>query len=77
MKMVKTKFHGPTMSNSARISAENDEGKRIYCIYDDGLSIDENHKRTAMKLVFQMIGKETELYKGIFNHEFYWLIKRD
>lgn len=76
MKVIKTKFHGPTDTLESRISAATEDGRRIYVDYDPGLMITENHERAAKKLVLKITGKDMDFYMGEFNDEFIWLIKR-
>lgn len=44
---IETRYHGPTNTRGARISASAQAG-RIYVSYDHALGIDENHAAAAL-----------------------------
>ncbi len=50
MQAILTKFHGPTNTKGARISAQS-AAKKIFRPYDYALDIEENHKCAAYALM--------------------------
>ena len=54
MKAIKTKFHGPTNYNSARVSANDEDGNRIILSWDHALDTKENHRAAAKALCKKM-----------------------
>ncbi len=51
---IVTKFHGPTNTKGARVSAKC-QAKRIFVSWDDGLGVDENHA-VAARMLAQSLG---------------------
>lgn len=49
---IQTRYHGPTNTRGARISATAQAG-RIYVHYDHALEINENHTRAAEALAWK------------------------
>lgn len=66
MQSIITKYHPPTNSRGARISATTTSGKRKYFSYDQGHSREYNHQHAA-KVMFAHIGwtKSTDVIYGI------------
>lgn len=59
---IVTKYHGPTDKRYSRISATA-TARRKYVDYDQGLSVDANHKRAAEALATSL-GWKGEWYGG-------------
>ena len=68
---IRTRFHGPTNSKPARISARY-AGGSIFVSFDHGLEITENHRKAAQKLADQLDwGTVTD--GACFDNDHYWL----
>lgn len=50
MKAILTKYHGPTDTRGARISATDGDGNRVTVPYDHALSLGRNHDAAALAL---------------------------
>lgn len=51
---IQTKYLGPTNYRGSRVRATCQMRKAITLIWDDGLNVDENHKRAAHALAKQL-----------------------
>jgi hypothetical protein len=54
MKAIETKYHGPTNTRGARISATDGDGNRIYISYPYELSGEDVHRKAADALCRKM-----------------------
>ena len=54
MKLIKTKFHGPTNTKGARIQAFA-SGHRLFVPYDHSLDTEDNHSVAAWKLARKLL----------------------
>lgn len=54
MKAITTKYHGPTNTRGARISASDQDGNRVTISYPHELSGEDVHRAAAMALCSKM-----------------------
>ena len=74
MKAIKTKYHGPTNTKGARISADDGDGHKITISYPCELNIDAAHQKAASELCSK-IGWSGELTPGWYRDECFWVFE--
>jgi len=84
MQAIITRFHGPTATKGARISARikhpHHGTQLIYKPYHHGLSVRDNHREAAFTLVLElqrcdMLDPGTELIGGELGDDYVWILQ--
>ena len=78
MKAIVTKYHGPTNTRGARISADDGDGNRATISANGSMRPEDNHFRAAEALCLKM-GWAGKLVRGSLptGYVFVWLDGRD
>lgn len=78
---IRTRFHGPTNSKGARISAYREgrcdiPAERIYTDYEYGMNSEENHARAAQKFLDKFnMGNIVDSNGLCFDGDYFWTWK--
>lgn len=72
MKAIRTRFHGPTDTKGARVSASDADGNKVILSWDHALDGDDNHEAAAHNLCHKM-GWPAVNRGGSFGRDMYWV----
>lgn len=75
MKAIRTRYHGPTKTGPAKISARDHDGNRVVQSYDGGISSEANHYNMALRLRNKLNWKGN-LIGGGYGSDTYWVSTR-
>ena len=76
MKVITTRYHGPTNTRGSRIAATDEDGNRVILTYNDALNSEPNHAAAARKLCEKMDWRGT-LTGGHIKHGMVWVWRDD
>ncbi len=71
MQAIRTRYHGPTNTRGARITASC-EGGALTLPRDYSLDVDQDHARAAQRLV-DRLGWPGVYHGGSFSGDYYWV----
>lgn len=72
MQAIRTRYHGATNTQGARITAKASGGRSLTLPRDYSLDVDQDHARVAQRLV-DRLGWTGVYHGGSFGGDFYWV----
>lgn len=76
MRLIKTKYFGPTNTKGSRIKAMDDNGNSITVAYKHDLNIDDNHIYAVFMLLYKLRIDAVIVNSATFNNDYFHFIKR-